>query len=171
MSTTQPDPIHHQEGNCDAECSMFCHGEPIWPKGNYPFRAEFSLSCGWVIVDPDGRESVLGYANQQQADDVAKMMTYAYQQGQINPIRQEPAESFLKSCLLDTRGRIVSASDLTVHQICEAQVYKRWFVTDDGLGFAVLPWNLTTDMDRAREHGWDNINKAIPPTYTDGGGR
>jgi len=78
MSTTRPDPISWQDGNLDAEKDMFCCGEPIWPKGAIPFRAEFSLSCGWVIVDPCGRESTLGYASEKQARDVAEKMTYAY---------------------------------------------------------------------------------------------
>ncbi|MFN7022244.1 MAG: hypothetical protein ACK4WH_13080 [Phycisphaerales bacterium] len=79
--TTEPDPLTLQDGDLDRERDMFCCGEPIWPKGKYPFRAEFSLSCGWVIVDPDGRESTLGYANEKQARDVAEKMTYAYWQG------------------------------------------------------------------------------------------
>jgi len=70
-----------QDGNLDAEGDMFCCGEPIWPKGKHPYRAEFSMSCGWVIVDPEGRESTLGYANEKQARDVAEKMTYAYWQG------------------------------------------------------------------------------------------
>lgn len=56
-------------------------GDPIWPKGDNPYRAEFSMSCGWVIVDPDGRESTLGYARREQADDVAEKMTEAYWNG------------------------------------------------------------------------------------------
>ncbi len=70
-----------QDGNLDAEHDMFCCGEPIWPKGQHPYRAEFSLSCGWVIVNPEGRESTLGYANEKQARDVAEKMTYAYWRG------------------------------------------------------------------------------------------
>jgi hypothetical protein len=75
------DPTHLQDGNLDAENDMFCCGEPIWPKGKHPYRAEFSMSCGWVIVDHEGRESTLGYANEKQARDVAEKMTYAYWQG------------------------------------------------------------------------------------------
>ena len=70
-----------QDGNLDAEHDMFCHGEPIWPKSKQPYRAEFSMSCGWVIVDHEGRESTLGYASEKQALDVAEKMTYAYWRG------------------------------------------------------------------------------------------
>jgi len=56
-------------------------GEPIWPKCSQPYRVEFSMSCGWVIVDPDGRESTLGYAKREHADDVAAKMTEAYWNG------------------------------------------------------------------------------------------
>jgi hypothetical protein len=80
MKTTQPNPISHQDGNLDEEKDIFCCGEPIWPKSKYPYRAEFSLSCGWVIVDPNGRESTLGYASEKHARDVAEMMTYAHHQ-------------------------------------------------------------------------------------------
>mgnify|MGYP007071601364 CR=1 FL=1 len=75
------DSAQTQEGNLDAEGDMFCCGEPMWPRGKHPYRAEFSMSCGWVIVDPDGRESTLGYANEKHARDVAEKMTYAYWQG------------------------------------------------------------------------------------------
>ena len=78
MSTTQPDPANHQDGNLDTEKDMFCCGEPIWPRSKFPYRAEFSMSCGWVIVDREGRESTLGYASEKQARDVAEKMTYAY---------------------------------------------------------------------------------------------
>lgn len=91
MSTTQPDPLNLQDGNIDAEADIFCCGEPIWPKGTQPYRAEFSMSCGWVIVDPEGRESTLGYSRQATADDVAKMMSYAYRQGMasVPPVPKE----------------------------------------------------------------------------------
>lgn len=84
MSTTKPEPLDLQDGNLDAEHDMFCQGEPIWPRAKHPYRAEFSMSCGWVIVDPSGRESTLGYSNERQARDVAEKMTYAYRQGQIH---------------------------------------------------------------------------------------
>lgn len=77
------------------------------------------------------------------------------------------AQVFLESAVGTPQGRIVSSSHLTPHQVAEAQSLGRWFVTSSGLGFANLPWALTTDMDRAREHGWDNMDKAIKPTYTE----
>lgn len=51
-------------------------GEAVWPKAA-EYRVQFSLSCGYVIVDPDGRESTLGYANKAQAEDVASKMNEA----------------------------------------------------------------------------------------------
>lgn len=49
-------------------------------------------------------------------------------------------------------GRIVSSGDLTTFQIAEAQACKRFFVgPGGGLGWAILPWELTTHNDRNRE--------------------
>lgn len=93
----------------------------------------------------------------------------AYQITERDRARQDDkATAFLESTVYghDT-GRIVCSADLTEHQIAEAQVTGRFYVAPSGLGWALLPWSLTTDKDRAREHGWDNINKAIPPTYTE----
>ena len=67
----------------------------------------------------------------------------------------------------NSSGRVVCSSDLTTHQIAEAQSRGRWFVLDGGIGFALVPWKLTTDKDRAREHGWDNITPALPMAYTE----
>lgn len=76
-------------------------------------------------------------------------------------------QKFLEStvCGLET-GRIVSSADLTEHQLVEAQAKNRWFVAPTGLAWAMVPWTLTTPNDRAREHGWDNIDKALPMRYT-----
>ncbi len=46
------------------------------------------------------------------------------------------------------KGRIVSSGDLCVEAISEAQACKRFYVDEDGFGFAYLPWELTTDKDR-----------------------
>lgn len=47
-------------------------------------------------------------------------------------------------------GRIVSSGCLTVHQIADARAGGRFFVGPDGRGWALLPWNLTTGFDEAR---------------------
>ena len=54
---------------------------------------------------------------------------------------------------VDVGGRIVSSGDLTEMQISEAQASDRFYVDDEtGLGWAIVPWNLTTEKDRAREN-------------------
>lgn len=81
---------------------------------------------------------------------------------------RDRAAAFLESTVYGHEtGRVVCSVDLTEHQIAEAQATGRWFVLDCGLGFAMLPWYLTTDKDRAREHGWDSIDKARPLIYTE----
>jgi hypothetical protein len=48
-------------------------------------------------------------------------------------------------------GRIISTGDLTQLQIVEAQRTNNMFVDENGLGFVLLPWALTTDKDIQRE--------------------
>jgi hypothetical protein len=51
-----------------------------------------------------------------------------------------------------TEGRIVSSGDLTAFQISQAQADKRfWVDPQTGLGFAIVPWSMTTEKDRRRE--------------------
>lgn len=48
--------------------------------------------------------------------------------------------------------RIVSTGDLNEYQIVEARRDNKMFVDPDtGLGWVLLPWELTTDKDRERE--------------------
>lgn len=48
--------------------------------------------------------------------------------------------------------RIVSTGDLNEYQIAEARRENKMFVdSDTGLGWVLLPWELTTDKDRERE--------------------
>jgi hypothetical protein len=55
----------------------------------------------------------------------------------------------------DGKHRIVSSGDLHVMQISEAQANKLFFVDDEtGLGWALVPWELTTAKDRHREEGF-----------------
>lgn len=62
------------------------------------------------------------------------------------------AIEFLKRAA-DGKHRIVSSGDLHMMQISEAQSEKKFFVDEEtGLGFALLPWDLTTAKDRTREY-------------------
>ena len=55
----------------------------------------------------------------------------------------------------DGKHRIVSSGDLHVMQISEAQANKLFFVDEQtGLGWALVPWELTTAKDRHREQGF-----------------
>lgn len=64
------------------------------------------------------------------------------------------AIEFLKRSA-DGKHRIVSSGDLHVMQISEAQANKLFFVDDEtGLGWALVPWELTTAKDRSREEGF-----------------
>lgn len=48
--------------------------------------------------------------------------------------------------------RVVSTGDLNEYQIAEARRDGKMFVDEDtGLGWVLLPWELTTDKDRERE--------------------
>ena len=50
------------------------------------------------------------------------------------------------------KGRIVSSNDLTHFQIVEARACGRFFIDEEtSFGYALLPWELTTDKDRSRE--------------------
>jgi hypothetical protein len=63
----------------------------------------------------------------------------------------QSAVDFLKRAS-DGKHRIVSSGDLNRMQIVEAQVRRMFYVDEEtGLGWALLPWDLTTDKDRERE--------------------
>lgn len=52
----------------------------------------------------------------------------------------------------DGKHRIVSSGDLHEMQIAEARADGRFYVEPGGgLGWALLPWELTTAKDKARE--------------------
>lgn len=60
------------------------------------------------------------------------------------------AIDFLKRAA-DGKHRIVSSGDLDVFQISEARANDLFFVDDSsGLGWALLPWDLTTAKDQSR---------------------
>lgn len=60
----------------------------------------------------------------------------------------ETALQFMKRC----DGRIVSSGDLGIHQIAEAQACRRFWVDEEtGLGWAIVPWSVSTQKDRERE--------------------
>lgn len=61
-----------------------------------------------------------------------------------------------------TGMRIVSSGDLTPNQISEAQAaYRFWLDVDTGLGFALVPWELTTGKDRKREADYFSRNNMM----------
>jgi hypothetical protein len=64
----------------------------------------------------------------------------------------DSALQFLKRCGQD--GRIVSSGDLTTMQIAEFQSQNRFFVDENGMGYALVPWDLTTMKDRKREQAF-----------------
>lgn len=62
----------------------------------------------------------------------------------------ESAESFLARAVA-TGGRVVSSNDLNMWQWSEAQSKGNSWISPCGFGWAILPWELTTDKDRNRE--------------------
>lgn len=60
------------------------------------------------------------------------------------------SDEFLKK-LAHGDGRIVSTGDLLNLQIAEARANSTMHVLEGGLGFVILPWNLSTPKDRERE--------------------
>jgi len=75
------------------------------------------------------------------------------------------ALEFLKSA----KGRIVSSGDLTIHQIAECRVHGRFFVDEEtGLGWADVPWDLTTMKDRKRETEYFKAEKPSQKLWSKG---
>ncbi len=73
-------------------------------------------------------------------------------------VKTMTAIEFLKRAA-DGKHRIVSSGDLHVMQISEAQANKLFFVDDEtGLGWALVPWELTTAKDRNREEEYFTRN-------------
>jgi hypothetical protein len=61
------------------------------------------------------------------------------------------ALAFLKMAS-DGKGRIVSSGDLTVIEIAQARACGRFFVEPGGgLGWALIPWEVSTEKDHHRE--------------------
>ncbi len=60
----------------------------------------------------------------------------------------------LMALLRQGQGRIVSTSDLNEFQIAEAMSNGTHFTDEDGFGFVMLPWSLTTKKDRERERAF-----------------
>lgn len=56
--------------------------------------------------------------------------------------------------VLQGQGRIVSTADLNEFQIAEASSNGTLFIDQDGFGFVMLPWQLTTKKDRERERAF-----------------
>lgn len=101
-------------------------GDPLWPKGQHPFRAEFSLSCGWVIVDPDGRESMLGFASERQAKDVAMLMTYGYRQGALLRPDREKMLREVAAALGVADSLDIATCNVMLHQIDSLKANQRF---------------------------------------------
>lgn len=58
--------------------------------------------------------------------------------------------------------RIVASGDLTAMQIIEAQTSGLFYVEPGGgIGWALLPWDLTTDKDRKREADYFSRNNMM----------
>ena len=65
--------------------------------------------------------------------------------------------------LRHSKGRIVSSGDLTDFQIAEFRAKGAFFVDDEtGLGWADVPWDLTTEKDRAREKAYFDNTTGSP---------
>lgn len=60
------------------------------------------------------------------------------------------ALAFLNRCS-EGDYRIVCTGDLTELQIAEARLENRMWVNDDGIGFVLLPFRISTPKDKARE--------------------
>ncbi len=73
------------------------------------------------------------------------------QQEQSRKSSGDGALEFLKRAAFN-QHRIVSSGDLTTMQITEAQARGLFYVEPGGgLGWALVPWELTTPKDRKRE--------------------
>lgn len=72
-------------------------------------------------------------------------------------------EELLEVCT-SGKGRIVCSGDLTEGQIVEARKHGCFYANEAGLGFAFLPWELSTKKDAAREQerGRSTATMAIP---------
>lgn len=74
------------------------------------------------------------------------------------------ASNFLLKCA-EGNCRIVSSGDLLHCQIVEAQARGNFFVDEaTGLGFALLPFELSTEKDKQREFALFQIHQAIAAT-------
>lgn len=54
-----------------------------------PYRAESAIECGYVLVDPEGRESVLGYASKVQAEFAAEILCDEYRRWKLSDLLAE----------------------------------------------------------------------------------
>lgn len=80
----------------------------------------------------------------------------------VNDDEPAPTDGALKFLLSMGEGRIVSSGDLTRLQIAEAQARGRFYVEPGGgLGWAVVPWDLTTAKDRKREADYFSRNNML----------
>ena len=72
--------------------------------------------------------------------------------GEKTAVGETAAEFFLRA--VGIGGRVVSSNDLNEWQISEARVKGLFWISEEGFGWAILPWELTTDRDRNRERSF-----------------
>ena len=71
------------------------------------------------------------------------------------------AEEFLRKSV-ELNGRIVSSGDLQMEVIVESQANERFYVDPDtSLGWAIIPWELSTMKDRKREADYFSRNNML----------
>ena len=75
----------------------------------------------------------------------------------------DPTKNLRDFLMLATNEmRIVSSGDMTELQIAEARQANRFYVDEEtGLGFAAIPWELTTSKDRKREADYFSRNNMM----------
>jgi hypothetical protein len=101
------------------------------PRVSLPSRKEFVAKCDDLGPHDDAKDIYDWLASRVNAE----------------PIPNE-ALSFLKRAR--SEGRIICSGDLTRFQIAEAQAKSLFYVDPDGFGYAIWPWDLTTDKDQER---------------------
>ena len=72
----------------------------------------------------------------------------------------ESAESFLANAAT-LGGRVVSSNDLSPFQISEARRLGKFWISPEGFGWAIVPWELTTTKDRKREADYFSRNNMM----------
>lgn len=92
----------------------------------------------------------LGGAVANKFDEVSRRVGYTTR---LSDQKQSPEAAAMAFMLraANENSRIVCSGDLSVHQIAEAQASGKFFIASSGMGFVLLPFELTTTKDRQRE--------------------